>query len=224
MNSMPIRVALRQIGLWIVLVTVVVLLTLLFSFLGTITCAVLTGMMTGAARRWRWQDVVVSLVFPAIVFTHLQLSKGELQIAQQILLALLCLAAFWLTYLVTALLMFVERRAEPAAQENSPSPQATETSAAALANGNVVVELGMQELQGTWSCEIIDRAGHVHFKVIEITDNRFALRITNSDGARLALKGAVKVKKFGRAKAVVFCAEREEAQTSKLKAWGKIKI
>src|ERR1035438_8644004 len=61
MNSMPLKSAVQNVGLCSVLVFFVVLLTLVFSFLGTIICAALAGMMMGATRPSRWLSVPTAM-------------------------------------------------------------------------------------------------------------------------------------------------------------------
>ena len=68
MNATAIRTAGGYLAAWGAIVCSVVLLSFLFTFLGTITCAVLIGMMMGAFKGAKWFSVSVSLVFPGVIF------------------------------------------------------------------------------------------------------------------------------------------------------------
>ena len=65
MRPLSTSAAGEQIGIGIALVFFVTLVTFVFSFLGTILAGALVGMMVGFARQWKWQFILVSLVFPA---------------------------------------------------------------------------------------------------------------------------------------------------------------
>src|SRR6266536_2602288 len=84
----------KQIGLGFALVLAVALVTLLFSFLGTIACA---------------------------GFMHF--TKTNLTSQQNTVLPLVCFGAFWLTYLLTCALAYFEKR-ESAAAESANRPAA----------------------------------------------------------------------------------------------------
>jgi hypothetical protein len=64
MNFFSTKIVLQQFVLWCVLAAVVALLTLLFTVLGTITCAVLMGMMLAAVRHGPLRAFSISLVCP----------------------------------------------------------------------------------------------------------------------------------------------------------------
>ena|SRR5436190_11623553 len=98
MNLRPKAVAGYIIG-WGIVIGFVVLLTMIFSFLGTIICAAVAGMMVGAARLPRWPSAGVSLICPGVIVAVLRLSRAELDDRQIIFLALLCFALYWLFYL-----------------------------------------------------------------------------------------------------------------------------
>src|SRR6266496_926693 len=106
----------KQIGLGFALVLAVALVTLLFSFLGTIACAALVGMMAGATRQWRWQIILVSLVFPGVIAGFMHFTKTNLTSQQNTVLPLVCFGAFWLTYLLTCALAYFEKRESPAVE------------------------------------------------------------------------------------------------------------
>ena len=67
MNATAIRTAGRYLGAWGAIVVGVILLSVIFTFLGTLTCAVLVGMMMGAVKGARWFSVLVSFIFPAVI-------------------------------------------------------------------------------------------------------------------------------------------------------------
>ena len=50
MSSVPIKAALKHAAAWGIVVGFVSLLTIIFSFLGTLFCAALGGMMMGASK------------------------------------------------------------------------------------------------------------------------------------------------------------------------------
>ena len=60
MNFARISNALGRLGAGCALVALTVLLTVLFSFLGNLSAAVVAGVMLGSARRWRWNVIPVS--------------------------------------------------------------------------------------------------------------------------------------------------------------------
>jgi len=72
MNAVVIRTAGRYLGAWGAIVLCVILLSLLFTFLGTITCAVLAGMMMGRligsrlVRRGGEHRLVLGSIFTAV--------------------------------------------------------------------------------------------------------------------------------------------------------------
>ena len=123
MNATAIRTAGRYLGAWGAIVFFVVLLSAIFTFLGTITCAVLAGMMTGAVKGAKWFSVSVSLVFPAVIFGMVRSASVELTQQQVILLGALCFGAFWVTHLVSAVVFFCEHRESRSSEAPAPAPQ-----------------------------------------------------------------------------------------------------
>ena len=77
----------HQLGLGIVLVLSVALVTVLFNFVGTLSCCVLVGMMCGASWRWQWQMVPVSLAFPAVLLALAPIPKVGLPLHETIQLS-----------------------------------------------------------------------------------------------------------------------------------------
>ncbi len=164
MRAWPLKVAAQYVGGALIAAFFVALLSFTFSFLGTIFCAALAGMMLGAVRTHKWQAVPVSLFFPLVVFLFLRGMKTELDGRQILVVALACLGVFWLTYAVAAALFYAERKGQSAAGRQSQvirgtagGPQAaalTSTGvarAASLPGRNGFLSLEM--LQGNWSAE-----------------------------------------------------------------------
>lgn len=112
MNLKP-KAALGYLVGWVLIIAFVVLLSLIFSFLGTIICAALAGMMMGATRMPRLSSVAVSLIFPGVITGVLRLSHSELEDKQIIFLGILCLALYWVIYSVLFKLVSQEQ-ASPA--------------------------------------------------------------------------------------------------------------
>ena len=140
---------------------------LLFTFLGTITCAVLAGMMMGAFKGAKWFSVSVSLVFPGVIFGMARGRRVELMPQQIVLLAAFASASFWVTYLVSAFVFFCEQKAESRPSSPAPAPQAGDggrKGGSVAATGARWVpsrpwateparELCLEQLQGDWVCE-----------------------------------------------------------------------
>jgi hypothetical protein len=125
MGDRFISSATTQAGLALLLVAAVALLTLVFSFLGTILCSVLVGMMIAAIKPRLWRALLVSLVFPAVLLGFLRFSKADLPPHKGLQLASVCFGAFWLTCLSSRLLMVLEAPsagppAPPAAPPQGP--------------------------------------------------------------------------------------------------------
>ena len=182
MNSEPVKLAFKHLCLWLVLAGVVLLLTLLFNFFGTLSSAALTGVMLGAIKHRRWLTLPVSLVFPGVVFALMYLSKVELEGQKRIVVPALCFGIFWMTYLVTCVMAVSEGK------EASSRPQA------ATAPAKSIEKLRLDQLQGRWICESTDRNSRIKKKVIEITDGRLALSEFDADGQeRLHVEGGVRL-------------------------------
>jgi len=214
MNSKPIKTAVKCAALGSVLVFFVVLLTLVFSFLGTIICAALAGMMMGSTKPSRWLSLPTSLVFPAVIFTVLQVTRAELLGRQIILVTLLCFGAFWLTYFMAFWLMAFERNQQTASlQYPGVQPALThrrntagDGSAAVppASSAEPVVELKLEELQGKWSCELAGSDGRPQKRVIEITGGRLVLRALDPNGrVRSCASANLKLESQGSSKTLV---------------------
>ena len=195
MNASAIRTAGRYSGAWGAIVLGVVLLSCLFTFLGTITCAALVGMMLGAFKGARWFSVAVSLVFPGVIFGMVRGARVELAPQQIILLAVLCFGVFWVTYLVSAVLFFCEQKERKPSSHPAPAPQtrtlvqdepvaATECS---RATERVVArvperESCLEQLQGNWVREASGAGEPVCRRVIQFKEAKLELKVMDASG------------------------------------------
>jgi hypothetical protein len=199
MNGVAFRTAGRYLGAWGAIVLFVVLLSLLFTFLGTITCAVLAGMMMGAFKGAKWFSVSVSLVFPGVIFGMARGAKVELTPQQIALLAVLCFGTFWVTYLVSAFVFFCEQKGKKPSKLPAPAPLqetlarggqvcATDCDPVAKPLGSRVParESCLEQLQGNWVCEASSAGEPLCKKVIQIKEAKLELK-TIDDSGRITL-------------------------------------
>jgi len=202
MSVVAMRNAGRYLGAWGAIALCVVLLSLLFTFLGTITCAVLVGMMMGALKGAKWFSVSVSMVFPVVIFSMARGARVELTMQQVLLLAALCFGVFWVTYLVSAVLFFCEqkerRSARPPAARPEPWTSAQDTPVAATDCSPAAGPVGatvparescLEQLQGNWVREASGTGGPVYMKVIRISETRLELKALDASG-RITLLAA----------------------------------
>ena len=195
MSATTIRVAGSYLGAWVAIVCFVVLLSLTFTFLGTLTCAVLAGLMMGAFKGARWFSVTVSLVFPGVILGMVRSARVELTEQQIILLAVLCFGTFWVTYLVSAVALFCEQRDRKSSKLPAPAPQhealalggqATMTGCtpAAEAPGAAVLvkESYLEELQGNWVWEASSASQPLYKKMIQIEETKLELKAIDASG------------------------------------------
>lgn len=199
MNSSPVREFGRQAGIGLVLITFVALVTFMFSFLGTILCAALFGMMVGFSKKWKWQFVLISLLFPALLLASLYFSNSEsvMSLKGSLGLAAVCFATFWATYLATCGLFLLEG--------------GTHTCSAAAGEGRRELrnrrepepswhDLHIEELQGAWQQEIAPTSGQTTRKVIEVNDNELTMSLVGEDGEmRILAKGELQILKLAHA-------------------------
>ncbi len=174
MSAASLKTAARYVGRWSAIVFFVVLLTLIFSFLGTIICAVLAGMMFGATKHVRWQALLISLIFPGAIFGLLRAGRAPLLERQVLVLSLLCFGAFWLTYVIAAAVIYFERSA--------PASVPPERLATAEPVVPPPVVLNLHELEGTWSGPICGRNGESRAKELEINPRELVLRLRDAQG------------------------------------------
>jgi hypothetical protein len=205
MNATAIRTAGGYLAAWGAIVCFVVLLSFLFTFLGTITCAVLAGMMMGAFKGAKWFSVSVSLVFPGVIFGLVRGARVELTQQQVTLLAALCFGVFWVTYLVSAVVFFCEQKDRklsrllaPALRDNPAAPDAQAAVAgctpAAEPIGSTVPVRGscLEQLEGNWVCEASSAGEPLYKKVIQIKEAKLELKAIDASGRiTLLAKGDV---------------------------------
>ena len=187
-----IKNALMQLGVLCALGGVTVLLTLLFSFLGTLSATVVAGVMMGSARRWQWQAIPVSLVFPAVILGLSYYSKIELPPEKVYLIALVCGVAFWGVYGLIFCLPFLEQKETP-----PPTTPAGSKGQKGATPGNETEGLrgfSLAALQGSsWSCEK-KADGSGQRKTLQIEDGKFVLSVSGPGGRlRVVARGDVRV-------------------------------
>ncbi len=186
MNVAAVRTAGRYLGVWVAITLFVSLVSFTFTFLGTITSAVLAGIMMGGFKGSKCFSVLVSLVFPAVVFGMTRNARTELSSKQILLLALLCFGTFWGTYLVSAFMLFCEQKGRKPAT-TSPGVSVTATLARgqatdATATGEIAGDACLEQLQGTWACEDSSPHGSQLRKVLQITGNNLELKAVDLSG------------------------------------------
>jgi len=208
----------RQIGIGVVLVSFVTLVTFVFSFLGTILAGAMVGMMVGFNQRWRWQFLLISLVFPAALMASMPVAQGKLH--DSAWLATVCFGVFWATYLLTRGLSYLEKRERPATNESASvrdvlrpgsAPNQTAGASAEIAPRVLASEAdpepacdpGLGELQGIWLCESTAPDGKRCKKVIEVAHQELALSLIDRAGkVRFLAKGDLTLEKLGAFKTV----------------------
>ena len=195
MNALALRTAGKYLGAWGAIVLCVVLLSCLFTFLGTITCAVLVGMMLGAFKGARWFAVAASLVFPGVIFGMVRGARVELTSQQVIVLAGLCFGVFWATYLVSAFLFFCEQKGKRSARHLTAAAElnqlAVDPPVAATGCTPLVQpirttvparESFLEQLQGEWVRDAAGASKSVDRSVIQITETRLELKALDGSG------------------------------------------
>lgn len=200
MNVVAVKTAGRYLGAWGAIVLCVILLSLLFTFLGTITSAALVGMMMGAFKGAKWFSASISLAFPAVIFGMARGAKVELTPQQITLLAALCFGTYWVTYLVSAFVFFCEQKDRKSAKRPAPTLpiEALAPGAPAAATGFIRAavlpghggpgtESCLEHLQGDWVCEASHTGLSLCRKVIQIKDSKLELRTVDADGRIMLL-------------------------------------
>jgi hypothetical protein len=175
MNVLPLKKALQRVVGGAVITFFVVLLTLVFSFLGTIICAALAGMMLGAARLSRWQVGAASLLFPSVIFGVLRTSGADLPLEKVLMLSGMCLATFWLTYLIVSIMISYERKTG-----GSAGKAASGVASSMRHNAH----LSLDVLQGKWRLEPGLTARADRRKILEIHKETLSLRLPGPAGER----------------------------------------
>jgi hypothetical protein len=166
----------KQAGLSLVVVLIVALLTLLFSFLGTITCAAVVGMMMAAMRQPKLQALLVSLMFPVVSYAFSSLSGAGLPIEKRLLLALLCLSVFAVTYLLTCGMLLLER-------QEAPCPESEACGSGNVSRENPWDDPMQRDLQGKWKGSLRSVSGETVAQVLEFKGKSFSLTLFENDGS-----------------------------------------
>jgi len=172
MKTAVIKRGLTSLGVLCALAGVTTLLTVLFSFLGNLSCAVLSGMIVGVARRWQWQAIPISLVFPAVILGLTYSAKLELPPGKVHLVAIVCGAAFWGVYGMTFGMYFLEKK-----QEGSPGNPAETVP-------RTKPEFHLATLHGSWTYEDPTGNGSAQCKTLWIEEGKFALTVSERGGRR----------------------------------------
>lgn len=190
MNTASMMKGLVRVGGLCALAGLTVLLTLLFSFLGTLTCAVVAGMILGSGRRWQWDAILVSLIFPAVILSLSHFSKVELPPSKVYLIALVSGGAFWCVLGLTFGFRFLERK-------GGSSP----TDPAGAADGPAALpppSFSLATLRGSWTCDESSATGAGQSKTLVIEDGTFVLTERKSRSReRVLAQGEVSVNAAG---------------------------
>ncbi len=188
---------------WVLTVCFVVLFTIIFSFVGTLICAALAGMMMGAARLSWWQSLTLSMLFPGVISSYFRITRAELPASQVFFISALCFGIFWIIYLALWALTSHERRGVPADKSlakvagrpagGSPGAEGSGTvpavravtsalSQAEPAPADVVSVVTLATLQGKWlDGSLGSESGNGHRRM-EITDNTIMVSLTDERG------------------------------------------
>jgi hypothetical protein len=194
MNAAALKTAARYVGAWGAIVCAVVFASFLFTILGTITCAVVTGMMLGAFKGAKWFSASVSFVFPAVIFGLVRIAKVELTPERVLLLAGLCFGVFWVTYMVSAVVLFCEQgdgESSKLPEEEGHKPPgngepvtatAVRPAAEAVGATGQTRESWLDQLQGNWVCEAVGADEPPRKKFIQIHDAKLELKSIDAQG------------------------------------------
>ena len=209
MNFARTKSGLRQLGVLCALGGVTVLLTVLFSFLGNLSAAVVAGVMMGSTRRWHWTGIPVSLVFPAVILALSHYSKIELPPEKVHLITLVCGLAFWGVYAMMFCLHFLEQK-EEAPPVNAAGRAGLEGGTSG-GEGDASRGFSLALLRGNWTCENAAADGSAQIKTLLIEDGKFTLTVSVPGGrSRVVARGEVNVDPSSRDKLAVILSEHRE--------------
>jgi hypothetical protein len=157
MKPAPLVIALKHAGAWSILLAFVALLTVIFSFLGTLFCAALGGMMMGATRASKTIALIFSLLCCGVLLGVLRTERTELAAKQVAVLAVLCLGAFWFLYVVALSLVAFEKNGNSDAGQ-APKPAASLASRPGEKGGGSAAvaptaAVRLEDLDGRWCSE-----------------------------------------------------------------------
>ncbi len=196
MKPERLKTAVTYLAGWGIAVFFVTLLSFIFSFLGTIFCAAVAGMMLGATRQARVLALPTSLIFPGVIFALLRGMKSDLPSNQVVELAAACFGAFWVIFGIAAVIVACERKGVDApggtkAARRTPAAKMTPV----LVNASRVAD--PTQLEGRWLEEAAGTTLQASTKVLEIRRGRLELSQIGKDGReRLLVRGQVKLDPF----------------------------
>jgi len=153
MKSVPLKTVVKHAGAWGIVLTFIALLTIIFSFLGTLFCAALGGMMMGATRASKALALAFSLLCPGVLLGTMSAQRTELGQNQITVLAGLCLALFWGLYLVSRFLVAFEKTAGTTGSQTGalqPTPRLGSTNVTEPMDVATVTPLKLEDLHGQW--------------------------------------------------------------------------
>lgn len=205
--------ALRQLGVLAVVGAVTVLLTLLFSFLGTLSMTVVMGVIMGSARRWRWQSLPVSVVFPAVILGLSHYSKIEVPQERVNLIALVCVIAFWGVFgMMFCMRFFEQKESVPSA---TPAGQVTPNGSTPGVEDDALRAFSLAALRGSsWvSDKQADPSGQR--KTLQIEGGKFELSVSAPGGrSRVVARGEVIVAQPRPDQLVINLSEQRDVKDS----------
>ena len=197
MSFQPIKTGLKYFSAWSLVAGFVALLTIIFSFLGTLFCSALGGMMMGATKASLKISLPFSVLCPGILLSILRSQKSELADRQIIILLVICLVAFWTIYAVSAALMAHEQKGI-SSKEVPKTDVKAHLSGAASGLKNVSAALHeprataaataaslcfqLKELEGHWCCEACSLNGQMQKRVLEIKGGALMLSTLDAEG------------------------------------------
>jgi len=226
-----------------VLVLLTGVVTVLFSYVGTICVAVLAGMMIGTLPRSIWLALRVGFVFPAVMLAMLQLWRVELEFPRQLMMGGLSFAMFWAVYLLTLGVMCLEARSGAAGEAAGASSAGdsvgaegtgrSEEGAGEIASGlrdrsedTPAIPIILQWLEGEWCCEVVDLEGRRCHKVFRVAGDQFSLAVTPANGDQSeAVRGHLKFGESDRHQTPTLLAvvdDRQNRQSEPTDAAGKM--
>ena len=184
MNSAPLKSALKYAGAWGVALTFIALLTIIFSFLGALFCAAVGGMMMGATKASKRLSLAFSALCPGVLIGILKTQRTELPQRQLTVLAVLCLAVFWVLYAISMFLIAYEKNEgsanTSAGDAHPPRTDAGHDSATEVPGESSALRLG--DLEGRWCADQGLPHGRGPARVLEINSGTVALSTLDAHG------------------------------------------
>jgi hypothetical protein len=191
MNLQRLKISITYLAGWAMAVFFVTLLSFIFSFLGTIFCAAIAGMMLGATRQARVLAIPTSIIFPAVIFALLRGMKSDLPLGKVTELAVACFGAFWLIFGLATALVACERKAS-ATPSRVSRIRKTRAPSCITASSPPPTEAALGQLDGRWLEDNGASRLQVPKKVLEIKRGQLKLNQVEQDGhSRLLVRGEV---------------------------------